>query len=92
MISLACLAHPPATLPALQTLYWPPAFSAADRTAVGKFNSAISGTIALGHPICAFGCCILVTLIHEMMRRDVHRELASLCMGGIMGIAMVIER
>ncbi|GGI53919.1 acetyl-CoA C-acetyltransferase [Oxalicibacterium solurbis] len=50
------------------------------------------GAIALGHPIGASGCRILVTLIHEMMRRDAHRGLASLCIGGGMGIAMAIER
>lgn len=50
------------------------------------------GAIALGHPIGASGCRILVTLIHEMMRRDAKRGLASLCIGGGMGIAMAIER
>ena len=50
------------------------------------------GAIALGHPIGASGCRILVTLIHEMMRRDVRRGLAGLCIGGGMGIAMAIER
>ena len=64
---------------------------AAARTAVRKFNSAISETIELEHPIGASGCRILVTLIHEMMRRDTHRGLASLCMGGVMGITMAIE-
>lgn len=50
------------------------------------------GAIALGHPIGASGCRILVTLIHEMIRRDARRGLASLCIGGGMGIAMAIER
>lgn len=50
------------------------------------------GAIALGHPIGASGCRILVTLIHEMMRREARRGLASLCIGGGMGIAMAIER
>lgn len=50
------------------------------------------GAIALGHPIGASGCRILVTLIHEMIRRDVRRGLASLCIGGGMGVALAIER
>ena len=50
------------------------------------------GAIALGHPIGASGTRILVTLIHEMMKRDVHKGLATLCIGGGMGIAMCIER
>ena len=50
------------------------------------------GAIALGHPIGASGTRILVTLIHEMVRRDVKKGLASLCIGGGMGIAMCIER
>jgi acetyl-CoA C-acetyltransferase len=50
------------------------------------------GAIALGHPIGASGCRILVTLIHEMVKRDVKRGLASLCIGGGMGIALAVER
>ncbi len=50
------------------------------------------GAIAIGHPIGASGCRILVTLIHEMIRRDVKRGLASLCIGGGMGVALAIER
>ena len=50
------------------------------------------GAIALGHPIGASGTRILVTLIHEMVRRDAKRGLATLCIGGGMGIAMCIER
>ncbi|MCK5445639.1 MAG: acetyl-CoA C-acetyltransferase, partial [Rhodospirillaceae bacterium] len=50
------------------------------------------GAIALGHPIGASGARILVTLIHEMKRRDVHKGLATLCIGGGMGIAMCVER
>ena len=50
------------------------------------------GAIALGHPIGASGTRILVTLIHEMIKRDVRRGLATLCIGGGMGIAMCIER
>ena len=50
------------------------------------------GAIAIGHPIGASGTRILVTLIHEMIKRDVKRGLATLCIGGGMGIAMGIER
>ena len=50
------------------------------------------GAIALGHPIGASGTRILVTLIHEMIRRDVRKGLATLCIGGGMGIAMCVER
>ena len=50
------------------------------------------GAIALGHPIGASGCRILVTLLHEMVRRDAKRGLASLCIGGGMGIALALER
>ena len=50
------------------------------------------GAIALGHPIGASGTRILVTLVHEMIKRDVHKGLATLCIGGGMGIAMCIER
>jgi len=50
------------------------------------------GAIALGHPIGASGCRILVTLLHEMKRRDARKGLASLCIGGGMGVAMAVER
>ena len=50
------------------------------------------GAIALGHPIGASGARILVTLLHEMRRRDAARGLATLCIGGGMGIAMCVER
>ena len=50
------------------------------------------GAIALGHPIGASGTRILVTLIHEMIKRDVKKGLATLCIGGGMGVAMCIER
>jgi acetyl-CoA C-acetyltransferase len=50
------------------------------------------GAIAIGHPIGASGCRILVTLLHEMIRRDAKKGLASLCIGGGMGVAMAIER
>jgi len=50
------------------------------------------GAIALGHPIGASGCRVLVTLIHEMLKRDTNKGLATLCIGGGMGIAMAVER
>jgi acetyl-CoA C-acetyltransferase len=50
------------------------------------------GAIAIGHPIGASGARILVTLLHEMARRDVKRGLATLCVGGGMGVAMAVER
>ncbi len=50
------------------------------------------GAIALGHPIGASGCRILVTLLHEMRKRDARRGLASLCIGGGMGVALAVER
>ena len=50
------------------------------------------GAIALGHPIGASGARILVTLLHEMKRRDAKRGLASLCIGGGMGVALAVER
>mgnify|MGYP003388582386 CR=1 FL=1 len=50
------------------------------------------GAIALGHPIGASGTRILVTLIHEMIKRDVNKGLATLCIGGGMGIALCVER
>lgn len=50
------------------------------------------GAIALGHPIGASGARILVSLLHEMTRRDVHRGLATLCVGGGQGVAMALER
>lgn len=50
------------------------------------------GAIALGHPIGASGCRVLVTLIHEMIRRDVHKGLATLCIGGGQGVAIAVER
>ena len=50
------------------------------------------GAIALGHPIGASGTRILVTLIHEMIKRDIKKGLATLCIGGGMGIAMCVER
>jgi acetyl-CoA C-acetyltransferase len=50
------------------------------------------GAIALGHPIGASGCRVLVTLLHEMQKRDAKKGLASLCIGGGMGVALAVER
>jgi acetyl-CoA C-acetyltransferase len=57
----------------------------------GKIN-VNGGAIAIGHPIGASGCRILVTLLHEMARRGARRGLASLCIGGGMGVALAVER
>ena len=57
----------------------------------GKVN-VNGGAIALGHPIGASGCRVLVTLLHEMAKRDARRGLASLCIGGGMGVALAVER
>ena len=72
---------------------------AAQALSVGKelgWNTDIvnvnGGAIALGHPIGASGCRIVVTLLHEMLRRDVHKGLATLCIGGGQGVAIAIER
>jgi len=50
------------------------------------------GAIALGHPIGASGCRVLVSLLHEMGKRNAHKGLASLCIGGGMGVALAVER
>ncbi len=50
------------------------------------------GAIAIGHPIGASGCRILVTLLHEMQRRNAKKGIASLCIGGGMGVALCVER
>ncbi|NRH29623.1 acetyl-CoA C-acetyltransferase [Pseudomonas sp. MS19] len=50
------------------------------------------GAIAIGHPIGASGCRVLVTLLHEMLKRDAHKGLATLCIGGGQGVALAIER
>lgn len=72
---------------------------AAQSVAVGKdlgFNKDIlnvnGGAIALGHPIGASGCRILITLMYEMARRDAKKGLATLCIGGGQGTAMIVER
>jgi acetyl-CoA C-acetyltransferase len=63
---------------------------------IGKLNPKIinvnGGAIALGHPIGASGARIIVTLLHEMKRRNVHKGLSALCIGGGMGIATLWER
>ena len=60
------------------------------------FNNDIlnvnGGAIALGHPVGASGCRILVTLLHEMEKRDAKKGLATLCVGGGMGCAAIVER
>ena len=50
------------------------------------------GSIALGHPIGATGCRILVTLLHSMAERDVKRGVATLCISGGLGLALLVER
>jgi len=50
------------------------------------------GAIAIGHPIGASGCRVLVTLLHEMQKRGAHKGIASLCIGGGMGVALTVER
>ena len=50
------------------------------------------GAIAIGHPIGASGCRVLVTLLHEMQRRGAHKGLAALCIGGGMGVSLAVER
>ena len=50
------------------------------------------GAIAIGHPIGASGARVLITLLHEMKRRDAKKGLATLCIGGGMGIAICVER
>lgn len=57
----------------------------------GKVN-VNGGAIALGHPIGASGCRVLVTLLHEMQRRHAKKGLATLCIGGGMGVALAVER
>jgi len=57
----------------------------------GKVN-VNGGAIAIGHPIGASGARILVTLLHEMQKRDAKKGLATLCIGGCMGVAMCLER
>jgi acetyl-CoA C-acetyltransferase len=57
-----------------------------------EITNVNGGAIALGHPIGASGARVLVTLLHEMRRRDLHLGLVALCIGGGQGIAMIVER
>jgi acetyl-CoA C-acetyltransferase len=50
------------------------------------------GAVAIGHPIGASGARVLVTLIHEMIRRDAHKGIAALCLGGGNSVALAVER
>ena len=50
------------------------------------------GSVALGHPIGASGCRLLVTLLHEMVRQDKKRGLVSLCLGGGEAVALIVKR
>jgi acetyl-CoA C-acetyltransferase len=60
---------------------------------IGLENVNVNGgAVAIGHPIGASGARVLVTLIHEMVRRDVHRGVAALCLGGGNSVAMAVER
>lgn len=74
------------------------AFAAQSLAVVGELGidpervNVNGGAIALGHPIGASGARVLVTLLHEMARREVRRGVATLCIGGGMGIAMCVER
>ncbi len=93
-----CLEKAGWTLPELDLIEANEAF-AAQSLAVGQelqWNmdkvNVNGGAIALGHPIGASGCRVLVTLIHEMLRRDVHKGLATLCIGGGQGVAIAVER
>ena len=98
----------PAARKALERAGWKPAdldlleineaFAAqacAVNTEMGWDTSKVNvngGAIAIGHPIGASGCRILVTLLHEMQRREAKKGIASLCIGGGMGVALTIER
>ena len=94
----ACLARAGWTLEALDLVEANEAFAAqalAVNLELGWDTDKVNvngGAIALGHPIGASGCRILVSLLHEMRRRDVHRGLATLCIGGGMGVALAVER
>ncbi|MCV9920956.1 MULTISPECIES: acetyl-CoA C-acetyltransferase [Pseudomonas] len=93
-----CLAKAGWTLGDLDLIEANEAF-AAQALAVGKsleWDAARvnvnGGAIALGHPIGASGCRVLVTLLHEMIKRDAKKGLATLCIGGGQGVALAIER
>nr|ALV86652.1 acetyl-CoA acetyltransferase [uncultured bacterium 51] len=106
--SLMGMGPVPASQKALQRAGWKPqdldlleineAFAAqacAVNNEMGWDTSKVNvngGAIAIGHPIGASGCRILVTLLHEMQRRNAKRGIASLCIGGGMGVALTVER
>ena len=77
---------------------WSQAFAAVTMAAMSEFKlphdivNVHGGACALGHPIGASGARILNTLLFEMARRDVKKGLATLCIGGGMGVAMCLER
>jgi acetyl-CoA C-acetyltransferase len=93
-----CLKKAGWTLDSVDLIEANEAFAAQSLTVAKKLELDIAkvnvngGAIALGHPIGASGCRVLVTLIHEMKRRDVKRGLATLCIGGGQGVALAIER
>ena len=94
----SCLAKAGWTLDQLDLIEANEAF-AAQSLAVGKELqwdmdkvNVNGGAIALGHPIGASGCRVLVSLLHEMIKRDAKKGLATLCIGGGMGVALAIER
>ncbi len=96
--SQACLTKAGWTAAELDLLEINEAFAAqacAVHQAMGWDMSKVNvngGAIALGHPIGASGCRVLVTLLHEMRRRDAKKGLASLCIGGGMGVALAVSR
>ena len=96
--SLLCLKKAGWTYEELDLLEINEAFAAqaiAVNRQIGWDTSKINvngGAIAIGHPIGASGCRILVTLLHEMVRREARKGLASLCIGGGMGVALAVER
>lgn len=93
-----CLEKAGWTLADLDLIEANEAFAAQSLTVAKKLELDIDkvnvngGAIALGHPIGASGCRVLVTLLHEMSRRDVNRGLATLCIGGGQGVALAVER
>jgi acetyl-CoA C-acetyltransferase len=63
-----------------------------DREALMSITNVNGGAIALGHPVGASGNRILVSLLHELQKRDLTYGLASLCIGGGMGVAVIVKR
>ena len=67
--------------------------AAIDELKINKENVNIhGGAVSMGHPIGASGTRVFVTLVHEMLKRDSKKGLATLCIGGGMGVAMCVER